>query len=159
MNVVPLDPPVTDSLRRQLARLPVFEPAAELAARIVHAPAPTVGMQRRRGLVMALSGAVLAVLLLVGLPLQRTEIARPSTANRMAALETEFAALRAAAAGDTPGAAAGLELDLLRLDRELQSAYDDHADRARLERLWRDRESLLDGLVLAYREPDRLVRI
>ena len=159
MNVVPLDPPVTESLRRQLAQLPVFEPAAELAVRIVHAAPPAGAAQRRHGLAVAMSCVVLLTLLVVGLPTQRVEPVRPTVASRMAALETEFAALRAAAAGDTPDAAAGLELALLRLDRELQSAYDDHADHARLQRLWRDRESLLDGLVLAYREPGRLVRI
>jgi hypothetical protein len=156
MNVVMLDPVVPESLRQQLAALPQFEPPATLRARVAVAWARP---RRGRGVASWMAAAAAVVLALaLGWSLRDPAPAPPADlAARMAGLEREVVALRT---GRAPaGAATALESELARIDRALQAAYDDDAPSASIEALWADREALLDGLLLAYRQPDRMIRI
>lgn len=156
MNVVTLDPPVPEALRQRLAALPQFDPPATLRARVAVAWASP---RRGPALVPWLgAAAVLAVALAFGWMQQvRAPLVAADPAARMAGLEREVMALRA---GRAPAAtAAALESELQRVDRALQAAYDGDAPARQIEALWADREALLDGLLLAYRQPDRMIRI
>lgn len=157
VNVVPLEPGLPESLRRQLAALPVFEPPARLREQVLGA---ALGAPVRRGWATATAAGLAAGLLLaVGLWLGSGHPPADPGASvpRIAELERELRGLRLAAAGAP--AAASLEAELSRLDRALQSAYDAGAPAPRIEALWRERERLLDDLLLAYRQPDRVIRI
>jgi hypothetical protein len=156
MNVVMLDPPVPEALRQRLAALPQFDPPPTLRARVAVAWAAP---RRARALAPWLAAAAVLV---VALAFGWTQQARPpqvaaDPAARMAGLEREVMALRASRA--PAAAAAALESELQRVDRALQAAYDGDAPARQIEALWADREALLDGLLLAYRQPDRMIRI
>jgi len=156
MNVVMLDPVVPESLRQQLAALPQFEPPATLRARVAVA---WTQPRRGRGVAPGIAAAAALVLALaIGWSLRDPPPAPAADlAVRMAGLEREVVALRAARA--PAAAASALESELARIDRALQAAYDDDAPAAHIKALWTDREALLDGLLLAYRQPDRMIRI
>lgn len=155
MNVVPLEPVLPEGLKRQLAALPDFAPPDGLrervAARSWNAPRPA---QRATRLAAA---AVVVLAAGAGLWLQRPTPASAPTA-RMAGLEREVQALRVATAARGPAVAA-LEAELARIDRRLQRAYASDTRSPEVEPLWRDREAVLDQLLLAYRGPDRVIRI
>jgi hypothetical protein len=156
MNVVTLDPVVPEALRQRLAALPQFEPPPGLRTRVAVAWATP---RRRRAVAPWFAAAAVALLALaIGLPRPvPPPAATADLAARMAGLEREVVALRALRA--PVAAAAMLESELQRVDRALQAAYDDGAPTPRIEALWADREALLDGLLLAYRQPDRMIRI
>ncbi len=160
MNVVPLEPGLPEALRRQLAARPAFEPPARVREAVLGAAWGTRPSRPSRPLrAAAVAGVVVCALLGSGVALRRAgDDALPAASTpRVAALERELRGLRLAVA-DAP-AAATLEAELARVDRALQSAYDAGAPAPRIDALWRDREHLLDGLVLAYRQPDRVIRI
>jgi hypothetical protein len=157
VNVVPLEPALPEGLRRQLGALPVFEPPSRLREQVLG-----VALRRpaRRRLPLATAAGLVAATALVSTLVWRGTGAPgvPSPAmGRVAALEGELHGLRLVAAGAP--AAAALEAELSRIDRALQAAYDAGEASPRIEGLWRDRERLLDDLVLAYRQPDRVIRI
>lgn len=156
MNVTPMEPVLPESLRLRLAALPDFVPPAALRERVA---AQSWGAPRAARWPRAAVAAALGALLLAGFWGQGART--PDTtalAARMALLEREVATLRAAA---TPGAAttAMLEGELARIDRALHAAYVADAPPATLDGLWRDREAALQQLLLAYRHPDRMIRI
>jgi hypothetical protein len=158
MNVVPLEPVLPEGLKRQLAALPDFAPPEGLrervAARTWNAPRSAFRPAR-----WAAAAAVLALAASAGVLVQPpSPPAAPVLAARMAGLERDVQALRMAALAPSPAAAA-LERELARIDRRLQAAYAGTAPQADLETLWRDREAVLDQLLLAYRGPDRVIRI
>jgi hypothetical protein len=158
MNVVPLEPVLPEGLRRQLAALPDFAPPEGLrervAARSWNMPRTAIRAPR-----VAALAAPVAIAAAAGLLLQRPDpVAVPALAARMAGLERELHALRVAAVAPGPTVVA-LERELARIDRRLQAAYAAAAPQADLDPLWRDREAVLGQLLLAYRGPDRVIRI
>lgn len=158
MNVVPLEPVLPEGLRQQLAALPDFAPPDGLrervAARTWNAPRAAHGPAR-----VAAVAAMALVAAGAGLWLSRpAPDAAPALDERIAGLERDVQALRVATAAPGPAVAA-LEGELARIDRRLQRAYAGQALSSDVESLWRDREAVLDQLLLAYRGPDRVIRI
>ena len=157
MNVVPLEPVLPEGLKRQLAALPDFAPPDGLrervAARSWNAPrgAPRVARFAAAAVVALAAGA--------GLLLQRPAPDVASTPDaRMAGLERDLQALRVANSARGPAVDA-LEAELARIDRRLLRAYAGDAATVEVDPLWRDREAVLHQLLLAYRGPDRVIRI
>ena len=157
MNVVSLEPVLPEGLKRQLAALPEFAPPDGLRERVA-ARSWNAPRTARRPIAFAAAAAVL-VAAAAGLLLQRAvPPASTAAADRIAGLEREVHALRVDAASPGPAVAA-LEGELARIDRRLQDAYARGAAPVERDRLWRDREAVLQQLLLAYRGPDRIIRI
>jgi hypothetical protein len=158
MNVIELNPSLSDSARATLRALPQFEAPAALWLRIE----AQRRARRRRGWLV---GVGVAASLLMAALLLRHESAAPQTSDTLAALVARVQALELQAArtrGDVAAlapAALSAEAELARVDAELQQAYNRGATASELERLWRTRAELLDTLVAAYRRPDDVIRI
>lgn len=160
MNVVSLDPVLPEDLRRRLSALPDFAPPPGLrervAARSWNAASP------RRPWVAAAAVLLLGIGALGGFlrmpPGAGDDLHAAAIAARMAPLERDLHALRVASTQGS-AAAATLEGELARIDRALAASFAAGAPDAARSALWRDREAVLDGLLRAYRQPDRLIRI
>jgi hypothetical protein len=137
-----------DLPRLHLGPLPVVEPSADLWQRI----AATQQLRRRRRLVRFRAGAAAAAVVL-GFGAWLAVSMRPGMPAvdwqaRAQALELE---LRAREARDGIGQrfvlSADAQVELVRVDAALQAAYDDGADGARVEALWKRRSELLAALL------------
>lgn len=158
MNVVELNPTVSDALRRTLAQLPEFDPPASrwldvIAAHRARAKRPP---RWRPWAAAAVLVAGAAGALVAGL-------GRPGATGTLVA-EVERSRLleqRLAEARVVRGAPAliAVEADLARVDGALQAAYDRGAAPAELEALWQQRTATLETLLAGYRHPDSLIRI
>jgi hypothetical protein len=141
-----LEPPWPDGLSERLAALPVFAPPAQLRARVLVPHAPRWHWAA-------------VVLALVGVLATRLPQFDAATANAtdLATLERSVLAARTGEAAVTP-VALELEAQLARIDGDLQSAADVD-DAGELARLGRERQRLLETLLIAYRSPEALTRI
>jgi hypothetical protein len=161
MNVVELNPTVSDALRRTLAELPEFDAPAARWLDVIAARRARGTAWRRRALLagVAAAAALAAVALLpsrVAPPaVDGAAVALAQAVQRSHALEGELA--RARGAGSA--ALVTVEADLARVDHALQAAYDRGAPPAELEPLWRERAAALETLLAGYRHPDTLIRI
>jgi hypothetical protein len=144
-----LEPPWPDGLSERLAALPVFAPPAQLRARVLVPHAPRWHW----------AAAAAVVLALVGVLATRLPQFDAATANAtdLATLERSVLAARTGEAAVTP-VALELEAQLARIDGDLQSAADVD-DAGELARLGRERQRLLETLLIAYRSPEALTRI
>jgi hypothetical protein len=162
MNVVELNPTVSDALRRTLAQLPEFEPPAARWLDVIAARRARTGASaRRRALLGAVAvAAVLAVVALLPLRMATPPADGGDTLARVVershVLERDLAAARGARGNAT---LMTVEAELARVDLALQAAYDRGAGPAELEPLWRERTAALQTLLAGYRHPDTLIRI
>jgi hypothetical protein len=146
-----------DISRRLHADEASLEPSPDLWPRIVAAHAQRARSARRR----RLAGAVAGVVVLVAAAAALSGAGRPAPGidwqARAQALELQLRALHA----EEParGAAPAAQSELAALDRVLQAAYDEGADAARLDALWKRRSELLDTLLRVRRENIEISRI
>ena len=143
---------------------PAAEPSADLWSRIQAAHAIRLRRDRQRKLgaiTCIVVAAVTAGVLMSGWNTRPL----PTAADidwqaRAQALELQLHTLAAAAPGaDENVVAQDAESDLVRVDRALQAAYDNAADKEELVPLWKQRSELLSALVTARRQGLAISRI
>ncbi|HET7843828.1 MAG TPA: hypothetical protein VFL14_06735 [Xanthomonadales bacterium] len=162
MNVVALNPTVSEQLERTLAQLPEFAPTGNGWLGVMAARRARSGARRRRAGALLAVAAAAVVALAIALPLRLAPPAVDAGATiaaevqRSRQLEADLANARTA--GGNPMLIA-VEADLARVDGALQAAYDRGASPAELEPLWRARTAALETLLAGYRHPDTLIRI
>ena len=148
-----------DIARRLRADEAVLEPSPELWARIVatHAQRQQRARWQRR---TAAAAGMLALVATVGVALVAGNRSPPAIdwQARAQALELQLRAVRAEGPVHEFNATAA-QNELARLDLALQAAYDDGAEAARLDALWKRRSELLDALLKARREDMDISRI
>jgi hypothetical protein len=162
MNVVALNPTVSENLERTLARLPEFDPTGAGWLGVMAARRARAGMRRRRAATGFAVAAAAMLALAIALPLRvvapgaDVDDALATQVQRSRRLEQDLS--RARGAGGNVALIA-VEADLARVDGALQAAYDRGAGPVELEPLWRERTAALETLLAGYRHPDTLIRI
>jgi len=162
MNVVELNPTVSEAVRRTLAQLPEFDPPAARWLDVMSTRRARGTRRRQHGwtaFAAAAAAAVLAVALVPGWRAPAPGVAGEALAaqvQRSRQLEQDLARARG---GVGNLALITVETDLARVDGALQAAYDRGAGPAELELLWRERTAALETLLAGYRHPDTLIRI
>ena len=148
-----------DIARRLPANAPALQPPPDLWQRIVAEHERRVVRRHRRRFLAASAVAAGVVLVLFGaMTLQPERPAGIDWQARAQALELQVRALQAAA--PVQGASGGVaQSELAQLDRALQAAYDDGAEAARVDALWKRRSELLEALLRARRENLEISRI
>ena len=146
-----------DIARRLRADEAVLEPSPELWPRIVAAHAQRQQRARRQRFAAVAAGLFVAAggLALVGGNRAGSAIDWQARAQ---ALELQLRAAQTVTAAHAAGMT-DAQNELARLDLVLQAAYDDGAEAARLDALWKRRSELLDALLKARRENMEISRI
>jgi hypothetical protein len=150
--------------RPALGRLPVVEPAPDLWQRIATAHQQRVQRARVRRRTAVFGGSALAAALLLALGLGGADRPAPRDAvdwqARAQALELQLRALAATRPTGPAAALAGTaQNELVLVDAALQAAYDNGAERERLDALWKRRSELLGALLQARSKDVEISRI
>jgi hypothetical protein len=144
----------------RLGELPIAEPSADLWPRIADAYRAGMRRARMRRLAVLCGTGVAVIGVLVGATTWRTRPAPVADVDwqaRAQALELRLHTL------ETTQHRASLPADALselaRVDGALQAAYDDGAERMRLNALWKRRSELLSTLLQAREQNVEITRI